>query len=107
MQNAMATWRPGSAGSCELKAAIMRGRGESPNTVKIESRSPFEGNVTQEVQISVLDNELVQDPKLFKELAAANPHGFLHNMHSRLRELQNIKKAMEEVRPPPCIAHRS
>ena len=100
MQNAMATWRPGSAGSCELKAAILHGRGASNNLVVIESRSPFEGNVTQEVQLGVLDNELAQDPKLFKELAAANPHGFLHDMHSRLRELQKIKQAIEEVRPP-------
>ena len=100
MQNAMVTWRPGSAGSCELKAAILHGQGGSINKVIIESRSPFEGNVTQEVQLGVLDNELAQDPKLFKELAAANPHGFLHDMHSRLRELQKIKQAIEEVRPP-------
>ena len=42
MQNAMATWRPGS-GSCELKAAILHGRGGSMNKVAIESRSPFQG----------------------------------------------------------------
>ena len=94
----MVTWRPGSGSGSELRAAILQGPGATPDRVWLQCRSPFHGSMTEEVSISVLDNELAQDPKLFKELAATSPQDFLQIMHSRLREMQKIKKEMEETR---------
>ena len=44
--------------------------------------------MSEEGYISVLANELAQDPKLFKELAAASPHDFVRDLRFRKQEMQ-------------------